>query len=184
MTNAQSNVANEEDLRPDDLRSFEEVFQQELAKKDQTTTLLTKERYDLIIKTLQDCNSTDLDLQRESKKLQNCVYYKWKKKFMVVRVAGEDILFKPKNDTEEGNICFDNEIEALLDRKQYVHTEQLFGIIHSAHIMRSHVKSWNLHKHLQNKYANIPRFVCDLYVNNCSQCNTYVQRKKIRAGYN
>ena len=103
---------------------------------------------------------------------------------MVVRVAGEDILFKPKNDTEEGNICFDNEIEALLDRKQYVHTEQLFGIIHSAHIMRSHVKSWNLHKHLQNKYANIPRFVCDLYVNNCSQCNTYVQRKKIRAGYN
>ena len=73
MTNAQSNVANEEDLRPVDLRSFEEVFQQELAKKDQTTTLLTKERYDLIIKTLQDCNSTDLDLQRESKKLQNGV---------------------------------------------------------------------------------------------------------------
>ena len=57
MNNAQSNVANEEDLRPDDLRSFEEVFlegvQQELAK-DQNTTLLTKERYDLIIKTLQD----------------------------------------------------------------------------------------------------------------------------------
>ena len=181
MTNAQSSVANEEDLRSsvaneEDLRSFREVFlegvDEEFKKSQQNTTLIKKEKYHLIIKTLQDTNSTI-----HSK-------YKWKKKFMVVRVAGEDILFKPKNDTEEGNICFDNEIEALLDRKQYVHTEQLFGIIHSAHRMRSHVKSWNLHKHLQNKYVNIPRNLCELYVNNCSQCNTYVQRKKIRAGYN
>jgi len=67
MTNAQSSVANEEDLR-----SFREVFlgglDEELAKGQQNTTLITKEKYHLIIKTLQDSNSTDCDLKRESKK--------------------------------------------------------------------------------------------------------------------
>ena len=62
---------------------------------------------------------------------------------MVVRTAGEDILFKPIDASEEGNTCFDNEIVALLDRKQYIHTEQLFGIIYSAHKIHNHVKSWN-----------------------------------------
>lgn len=83
--------------------------------------------------------------------------YKTLANYDVLEVNGKNRLIKPKD--ELNNIKF------------YIPTDELFGTIHTMHILYAHADLDALEAHIKSKYCNVSKEVIKMYLSCCQTCN-------------
>ena len=131
----------------------------------QNSSCLTKQKFSLIVASLQD--------ERSNK--HNC-WYGWNKKFMVTEVQGKvRLLYRPPKGME--NIPMDQLKEAVC-------IEDAFEIISRCHIENGHPKGLSLFKRIEGKYGkSITRDMCTNFSNLCPACQRQTTKKPTQAGH-
>lgn len=104
-----------------------------MAEKAVNTHLLTKEKYFAIIEEVK---------QAKVRPKKGTLDYRRLKKYDVINVNNEERLIAP--------IVLDSNV--LL---YYVHTEELFDIVHSTHLSTGHRGRTRMEKELKAKYKNV-----------------------------
>lgn len=119
-----------------------------MQEKAHNTHLLTKERYNTVIKEVK---------QAKVKPKKDPIDYRRLKKYDVINNDNEERLIAP--------IVLDNNV--LL---YYVHTEELFDIVHSMHLATGHRGRTFMERTLKAKYKNVTTEVIMLYLRICELC--------------
>ena len=122
------------------------------SKLSNNVSLLTKEKYDIIIPTLRHGKPMH---GQDGKAITS--FYTWNKKFMVTEVQGKDrLLYRPRRT--------DGVVVPLDQLKEAVCVEDAFERIHTCHITNGHPKGLSLHKKLEGKYGkSITKNMCSHY---------------------
>jgi hypothetical protein len=69
---------------------FLDEIKKELEQSKTNTSLLSEEKYKEIIQTLKDCDSTDAKSKSKARNDNRSRYYKLRKQYMVINIAGKD----------------------------------------------------------------------------------------------
>lgn len=120
-----------------------------LRKKSNSAYYLTRERYQ--------------DFIDEVKQLKN----KWDKSFYdfktlanydVLQVGDREKLIQPKDESNS-------------TVKFYVPTDELFGVLHTMHLLLNHPTLEDMQTELKTKYCNISKEVIKIYMETCKVCS-------------
>lgn len=102
------------------------------------------------------------DFINEIKEIKN----KWNKDFEdykmlanydVININGRERLIQPRNDTDCGI-------------KFYVSMGELFGVLHTMHLLYKHANKDVLDRELKTKYCNVSKEVIKIYLGCCKVC--------------
>lgn len=118
-----------------------------IAAKGQNTQIFSKSAYLTIQKVKESKTKVTLKLPEEYQRL--C-------KYDVVSIGGIEKLIVP---VKEGNLI-----------KYYVHIEEIFQVLHDAHIAIGHGGRNHMEKELSTKYKNITKEMIVIYLNLCEIC--------------
>ncbi|KAG8198915.1 hypothetical protein JTE90_015125 [Oedothorax gibbosus] len=127
-----------------------------LQEKANNTHLLTKEKYCAVVEEVK---------QAKVKPRKETVDYRRLKKYDVVNINGQERLIAP--------LTLDSSV--LL---YYVHTEELFDIVHSTHLATGHRGRTRMEKELKAKYRNVTTEVIMLYLRLCEPCQKKLAEHK------
>lgn len=117
-------------------------------KKNNSIYLIDSQRYNDFVRDI-----------KEIKNKRNKEYddYKTLASYDVLNICGKDRLVLPKT---ESNACI----------KFYVCSNELFGIIHTMHLLLNHADKDVLEKELKTKYCNVSKEVIKIYTSLCQIC--------------
>lgn len=146
-----------ESVRSDCWESFKNIFNQKISEFESTEfTIKDEHHYNKIIS---DVQTSKLKLKKDAKD------YRRLKRFEVMKIGGVTKLILPPEDGCEINV------ENI---KVYVHNDELFDILRSAHIDIGHGGLHRMYDIIHKKYHNVQRKIIQLFLNHCEIC----QRKK------
>lgn len=132
-------------------KKFIELIHQANTRKGVNAQILTNEKYDLIIKLLQQIS---VDGAKKPKD------YKLQTRYQLLDIQGS--FYLKKKGTE----------------LKYVRLEEVFDIIHSSHIETGHGGRNVLLKDLSKKFANISREQVMFFIQLCEEC--HLKKSKVR----
>lgn len=131
----------------------EKLLQLALEKKDRSL-LLTNEHYSEII------NDTREALERKRNQLPlTSKQYRRLKRYDILTIGEKQTLIRKQH--EEGN----QSVIAV-----YCRINEMFDVIHMAHLQIGHKKEKAMEIELKKKYCNITREVIQIYLNLCESC--------------
>jgi hypothetical protein len=144
--------------------------------RDYTCTLLTKRKYDEILKFCldlingADCCSLYIAGNKQA--------YKWAAKYNAIVVAKENavLVLRPT----KGSIA-DAQLTCLDALQQPTYVERLFLDLLKIHRV-DHCKGNTFSKRANRAHENVPRELCTMFSSCCPQCITVMQAKKPVAG--
>ncbi|XP_049742807.1 SCAN domain-containing protein 3 [Elephas maximus indicus] len=141
--------ANEAEIDPDNMR---EKFFRSLAvlleNKSNNTKIFSKAKYCQLVREVKEA---------KAKAKKESVDYRRLARFDVILVQGNEKLIEAVNE-ETGKIRY------------YLHSEDLFDILHDTHLSIGHGGRTRMEKELQAKYKNITKEVIMLYLTLCKPC--------------
>lgn len=123
------------------------------------TFLFTQYKYKELIADVK----ASLCKRRESKPLTSLDYRRIKR-YDILSIGDVEKLIKKRSTN-------DDEI------KYFCHIDELYEIIHKAHIDTGHKRTRCMDKELKKKYCNITRDVIDIYLRLCGQCQLKKKNK-------
>lgn len=95
-------------------------------------------------------------------------HYKWKKEYVSIELFGSTLLCKRKDLSDASSEL------GVVDPTKVVrlcHRDELFEILHNAHVeIVGHAAVHKTYKCVCRKISNIPRAICELYVQTCPVC--------------
>ncbi|CAH2085741.1 unnamed protein product [Euphydryas editha] len=115
--------------------------------KSNSINFINETRYQEFIAELKVIKS------KESKTFED---YKILSNYDILEVNGRDRLIRSNEDSK--NIQF------------YVPTDELYGVIHTMHILFNHAKLNELDNQIKHKYCNVSREVIKIYLSCCNFC--------------
>ena len=141
---------------------FGQVYAASMAKMHPNHRCIpTKEKYDIMLDALKN----------KVANLKDKKCYRYIKDYIVVTVGDIDRIFARKHlPTQQGN--GDIDISAV---PRMCHEEELFDVIHDAHLSVGHGKAEKTYDYLKKRFSNVSRSVCDLFIK-CCTCQTNVPR--------
>lgn len=116
-------------------------------KKNNSVYLMTEDRYEDFMKEIQKI---------KSKWRKNYDDYKLLANYDILEVNGKDRLIKRKD--ESGSVKF------------YVATNELFGVLHTMHLLFHHADKDTMDTEIKSKYCNISKEVIKVYLSCCKTC--------------
>lgn len=141
--------ANEAEIEPENMR---EKFFRSLAvlleNKSNNTKIFSKAKYCQLIREVKEA---------KAKEKKESIDYRRLARFDVIIVQGHEKLIEAING-ETDKIRF------------YLHSEDLFDILHDTHLSTGHGGRTRMEKELQAKYKNITKEVIMLYLTLCKPC--------------
>ncbi|XP_061254644.1 SCAN domain-containing protein 3-like isoform X1 [Bos javanicus] len=141
--------ANEAEIEPENMR---EKFFRSLAvlleNKSNNTKIFSKAKYCQLIREVKEA---------KAKEKKESIEYRRLARFDVIIVQGHEKLIEAING-ETDKIRF------------YLHSEDLFDILHDTHLSTGHGGRTRMEKELQAKYKNITKEVIMLYLTLCKPC--------------
>ncbi|XP_027712869.1 SCAN domain-containing protein 3-like [Vombatus ursinus] len=133
-------------------KSMREKFLSDLASllksKSNNTKIFSKEKYCQLIKEVKEA---------KAKAKKESVDYRRLARFDVILIQGNEKLIEAVN----------GETEKI---RYYLHSEDLFDILHNTHLSIGHGGRTRMEKELQPKYKNITKEVIMLYLTLCKPC--------------
>lgn len=93
----------------------------------------------------------------KNKRFKGFEDYRTLANYDVLEVNGKNRLIKPKD-----------EVNSI---KFYVPINELFGTIHTMHILYDHADLAALETHIKSKYCNVSKEVIKMYLSCCQTCN-------------
>ncbi|XP_021116453.1 SCAN domain-containing protein 3-like isoform X4 [Heterocephalus glaber] len=147
--NLSSLDTNEEEIEPENMREkFFKSLAVLLENKSNNTKIFSKAKYCQLIREVKDA---------KAKAKQESVDYRWLARFDVILV--------------QGNVKLIEAINGETDKvRYYLHSEDLFDILHDTHLSIGHGGRTRMEKELQAKYKNITKEVIMLYLTLCKPC--------------
>ncbi|XP_011280330.2 SCAN domain-containing protein 3 isoform X1 [Felis catus] len=147
--NPRSLDTNEPEMEPENMR---EKFFRNLAvlleNKSNNTKIFSKAKYCQLIREVKEA---------KAKARKESVDYRRLARFDVILVQGNEKLIEAINgDTDKV--------------RYYLHSEELFDILHNTHLSIGHGGRTRMEKELQAKYKNITKEVIMLYLTLCGPC--------------
>ncbi|CAG4934021.1 unnamed protein product [Parnassius apollo] len=118
-------------------------------KRSNSIYLINRERYQDFIREIKEIK------QKWNKDFDD---YKMLSNYDVLEVNEKERLIKPKDESNP-NIKF------------YVATDELFGVLHTIHLLFNHPDKDRMDEELKTKYCNISKEVIKIYISCCSKCN-------------
>lgn len=102
------------------------------------------------------------DFIKEIKEIKNKYYkdfddYKMLASYDILEVNGKEKLIKPSDDSNR-NVMF------------YVCTDELFGVLHTIHLLFRHADKDVMEAEIKTKYCNISKEVIKIYLGCCKLC--------------
>lgn len=117
-------------------------------KKSNSVCFLTRDRYQDFINEVKSV---------KNKRYKDFNDYKMLANYDLLTVGDKEKLVKPK----VLNSCI----------KFYVATDELFGVLHTMHLLLSHPDLNTMDVELKSKYCNVSREIIRLYISICETCN-------------
>lgn len=118
-------------------------------KKSNSAYLMTQERYQDFIKEIRFIKERPYKNYEDYKMLAN---------YDVLDVNGRERLVQPKDDTNS-------------TVKFYIPTNELFGVLHTMHLLFSHANKDVMDAEIKTKYCNVSKEVIKIYLSCCKVCN-------------
>lgn len=113
---------------------------------------MSEDRYEDFMKEIKEI---------KSKWRKNYDDYKLLANYDILEVNGKERLIKPKD--ESGSIKF------------YVATNELFGVLHTMHLLFNHADKDAMDTEIKSKYCNISKEVIKVYLSCCKTCKEMKQ---------
>ncbi|XP_037367457.1 SCAN domain-containing protein 3-like [Talpa occidentalis] len=147
--NLSSLDSNEAEIEPENMREkFFRSLVVLLENKSNNTKIFSKAKYCQLIKEVKEA---------KAKAKKESVDYRRLARFDVILVQGNEKLIEAVNgDTDK--------------IRYYLHSEDLFDILHDTHLSIGHGGRTRMEKELQAKYKNITKEVIMLYLTLCKPC--------------
>lgn len=118
-------------------------------KKSNSAYLIDTVRYQDFIKEIKEI---------KTKWNKNFVDYKMLANYDILEVSGRERLIQPRNEANP-NIKF------------YVSMNELFGVLHTMHLLFKHAGKDLMDNELKAKYCNVSKEVIKIYLTCCKTCN-------------
>lgn len=135
-------------------RDFNEKLQKVMSRrKSNSAFYLDSDRYADFIK---DVTDTKLKINKDF------YDYKMLTNYDVLEVNGRSRLIRPKDET-------------CPSVKFYIPTDELFGVLHTMHLLLGHPGVDTMDLELKTKYCNISKEAIRLYISLCKTCNSKSQ---------
>ncbi|XP_017744658.1 PREDICTED: SCAN domain-containing protein 3 isoform X1 [Rhinopithecus bieti] len=147
--NLSSLDTNEAEIEPENMREkFFRSLAMLLENKSNNTKIFSKAKYCQLIKEVKEA---------KAKAKKESVDYRRLARFDVILVQGNEKLIEAVN----------GETDKI---RYYLHSEDLFDILHNTHLSIGHGGRTRMEKELQAKYKNITKEVIMLYLTLCKPC--------------
>lgn len=125
---------------------FQAKFDKLLFRKSNSPCYINDHRYRDFIKELKEVKN------KLNKSFED---YTFLASYDVLDVNGRERLIRPK----EGNTI-----------KFYVKTDELFGILHTIHLLFNHANVEEMDEQIRRKYCNVSKDAIKLYITCCKRC--------------
>lgn len=171
---------------------FMASFDEKSAASGGPGMIVTEEDYETMLDVLADWDELSGSERAQRVKdshVERSKVYRWARNFAVIVEKGErsedilSLIARPKGDggsTEGGEAS----IPALDEAVQYVlHQGEMFEELMRIHEDAGHQKSRGFELRVKQQWCRVPRWVTELIVDCCSQCNSRVHRKLATAGH-
>lgn len=147
-------------------RLFNAKYQESIRDQDEDRrSVLTKEKYDIIIKTIENFNSIPT-------KDRTSIMYKHVKQYKVITRDQQPMLVLSKEVEKHSRVSpLTTEYVVDYDKvPRVVHEDELFDVLYEVHIVVGGHEgaSRKTHERLGKICSNIPRSVCDIFIELCS----------------
>lgn len=118
-------------------------------KKSNSAYFINEARYEDFIKEIKEI---------KSKYHKDFDDYKMLASYDVLEINGREKLIKPDDENGSGV-------------KFYVATNELFGVLHTIHLLFNHANKDVMETELKTKYCNVSKEVIKIYLGCCKTCN-------------
>jgi hypothetical protein len=127
-------------------KRFYDVLSESVNNKKDNNFHLTSERYNSLLSELKETKSV---------KGRQTVYYRWLKRYDILNIGGEEKLTVPLSEEKNG---------------YHVNFDELFNVIHEAHITVGHGGRTHMIKERNHKYKNVTVESTVTYLRVCESC--------------
>lgn len=135
-------------------QEFNEKLEKLLArKKSNSAYYINTARYQDFIREIKDIK------RKYHKDFED---YKMLANYDVIEINGKERLVKPRDESSPVV-------------KFYVSTNELFGVLHTMHLLFGHADKDDMENEIKTKYCNVSKEVIKLYLNCCKICNNKVE---------
>lgn len=135
------------------VKFYDEIQKILSCKRSDNSSFLSAEEYQIQIETLKKVK----DLLKEKGTKKSMTHYRMVRRFDILKINGTERLIQPMS----------NENSSVL---QYVANEDLFHVIHEAHLAVGHGGRDRLRNELKRKYCNVTTQVIMIYLKFCQSC--------------
>lgn len=118
-------------------------------KKSNSVYLMNRERYQEFIREVKEI---------KRKKIKSFEDYRMLANYDIVEFNDKEKLIKPKDDFPNSSVKF------------YVSTDDLFGVLHTMHLLLNHADKDTMDREIKTKYCNVSKEVIKLYLPFCKVC--------------
>lgn len=118
-------------------------------KKSNSVYLMNQERYQDFIREVKDI---------KRKKIKSFEDYRMLANYDILEFNDKEKLIKPKDDIINSAVKF------------YVSTDDLFGVLHTMHLLLNHADKDTMDREIKTKYCNVSKEVIKIYLMLCKVC--------------
>lgn len=118
-------------------------------KSSNSMYLINRERYQDFIREVKEI---------KTKKIKSFEDYRMLANYDILKLDDKEKLIKPKDDDPKATVKF------------YVSTEDLFGVLHTMHLLFEHADKDTMDREIKTKYCNVSKEAIRIYLTCCTIC--------------